>query len=225
MEIHFISDYVCPYCLVAKEALKKALEHTGVNASVTWHPFELTEEPKEQVDTWHDEVRRSHYQILKEPCRQLGLAMKLPPHVVPRPYTRLAFEGFFEAQAQGLGERYNDLVYRAYFIDEKDIGQIHVLCEIAEKAGLDPAAFRQALEAHTWSDKEKQAVRTAREEWKVTHVPTIYIDGQEAALEDYTVSAFEKLLKKHTAPDSLTTDQEESLGMSCSIDGHCGPAV
>ena len=26
MEILFISDYVCPYCLVAKEALKQALE-------------------------------------------------------------------------------------------------------------------------------------------------------------------------------------------------------
>ena len=61
-------------------------------------PFELTEEPKERVDTYHDETRKAHYQILKEPAGQLGLAMKLPPAVVPRPYTRLAFEGWYFAK-------------------------------------------------------------------------------------------------------------------------------
>ena len=35
MDIQFISDYVCPYCLVAKQALKAALAQTGLEAELT----------------------------------------------------------------------------------------------------------------------------------------------------------------------------------------------
>ena len=31
MQILFITDYVCPYCLVAKEALDQALEYLGLD--------------------------------------------------------------------------------------------------------------------------------------------------------------------------------------------------
>ena len=58
MEILFVSDYVCPYCLVAKEALRRALEKLGVEAKITEQPFELTPEPRERVDTYHDQRRR-----------------------------------------------------------------------------------------------------------------------------------------------------------------------
>ena len=72
MEILFISDYVCPYCLVAKEALDRALEKMGVQAHITYQPYELTPEPKERVDTYHDQRRRAGYQVLAEPCRIPG---------------------------------------------------------------------------------------------------------------------------------------------------------
>ena len=64
MEILFVSDYVCPYCLVAKEALHRALRKAGIPASITYQPYELTPEPKERVDTYHDQRRRASYQIL-----------------------------------------------------------------------------------------------------------------------------------------------------------------
>ena len=83
MKITFVSDYVCPYCLVAKEAMLRAVQELGIKPEITWHPFELTVEPKPRVDTYHDEERKAHYQVLKEPCRELGLDMKLPPAVVP----------------------------------------------------------------------------------------------------------------------------------------------
>ena len=186
MEILFISDYVCPYCLVAKEALDRALEKMGVQAHITYQPYELTPEPKERVDTYHDQRRRAGYQVLVEPCRQLGLDMKLPPRVIPRPYTRLAFEGWYYASGQGKAVAYNDLVYRAYFIREQDIGDISVLAELAEQVGLDKADFVKALEEGRYTETEGQAVRYAREVLKPKGVPTIYVDGKEIALNDYT---------------------------------------
>ena len=186
MEILFISDYVCPYCLVAKEALRRALDKMGVEAKIVYQPYELTPEPKERVDTYHDQRRRANYQILAEPCRQLGLDMKLPPKVIPRPYTRLAFEGWYYACDHGRGEEYNDSVYRAYFIREQDIGETTVLAALAEQVGLDPGDFTKALEEGRYTEKERQAVQYAREVLKPQGVPTIFVDGRKLNLNDYT---------------------------------------
>lgn len=195
VEVIFISDYVCPYCLVAKEALRQALAETGIEADVRFQPFELTEEPKPRVDTYHDKVRRSHYQVLVEPCRRLGLDMKLPPNVVPRPYTRLAFEGWFYAAERGMGERWNDLMYRAYFIEEKDIGEIDVLAELAADIGLDGADLADALREGRYTAREKAAVAHTRETWSPRGVPSIYMNGTKVQIAAFTVEEMAGLLR------------------------------
>lgn len=212
LQITFISDYVCPYCLVAKEALKQALEETGLFAEITWQPYELTPESRKQVDTWHDETRRAKYRILEEPCAQLGLPMKLPPKVVPRPYTRLAFEGWYYACDHGQGEHYNDLVYRAYFLEERDIGRMDVLTELARQAGLDGADFAAALERGDYTRREQEAVAYAREVLRPCGVPTIYINGEELTLQTYTKEEMVRLLQE--GPEAGAAP-----GFSCGPDG------
>lgn len=211
LNIIFISDYVCPYCLVAKEALKQALLETGLEAQITWKPFELTKEPRPRVDTYHDEKRKSHYQILIEPCRQLGLDMKLPPAVVPRPYTRLAFEGWFYACDHDAGDAYNELIYRAYFIDEKDIGEIAVLADLAESIGLDRADFTAALENGAYSESEKAAVAETESVWQPKGVPTIYINDEKIEISEYTKDEMIRILLYH--------DLAEGDGFFCGPDG------
>ncbi len=216
MNIVFVSDYVCPYCLVAKEALKAALEATGLESEITWQPCELTPEPRERVDTYHDETRRAHYQILVEPCRQLGLDMKLPPAVIPRPYTRKAFEGWYYACEKGRGETYNDLVYRAYFIEEQDIGETGVLAALARRAGLEPAAFTAALESGAYSQREREAVDYARNVLKVQGVPSIYIDGERITLHEFTKEEMIGILtereEKHRGPGFMCTGDVCTIG-------------
>ena len=195
MEILFITDYVCPYCLVAKVALEQALEATGLEANITYQPLELTPEPRERVDTWNDPRRRAGYKVLEEPCKKLDLPMKLPPHVIPRPYTRLAFEGWYFACDHGKGDQYADAMYRAYFMEELDIGDMAVLSSIAARLGLDADAFTAALEAGTYSKAEKEAVDYARNVLKPTGVPTIYIDGKKVELTEYTTEEMIRLLQ------------------------------
>ena len=52
--------------------------------------------------------------------------------------------------------------------------------------GLDKADFVKALEEGCYTETEGQAVRYAREVLKPKGVPTIYVDGKEIALNDYT---------------------------------------
>lgn len=213
LDILFVTDFVCPYCLVAKVALEQALEETGIEARIRVQPLELTPEPKERVDVCHDETRKQRYQILVAPARALGLDMKLPPSVRPRPYTRLAFEGLFFAADQGQDNVYADLVYRAYFEAEQDIGELDVLCSLARKAGLDTDAFRQALEAGTYTAQVKEAVDYSRNTLQVSGIPAIYLNDQPISIETYTKEEMVQLLQEG--------QDTSSGGFCCGIDG-CG---
>lgn len=195
MEILFVTDFVCPYCLVAKEALHLALEETGIQAEIILQPYELTPESRPRVDTWNDQRRREGYKRLIDPCEKLGLPMKLPPHVIPRPYTRRAFEGWFFADARGRGEEYADAAYKAYFYEEQDIGQIPVLRALAEKIGLDGAEFTAALEQGTYRRQEQEAAAFSRDVLKITGVPAIYLNGRKITLHDYSVEEMAALLR------------------------------
>lgn len=212
MHILFVSDYVCPYCLVAKEALKQALLETGLEPEITWQPLELTPEPKERVDTYHDEKKRAGYQILVEPCKLLGLDMKLPPKVVPRPYTRLAFEGWYYAQEKGRGEEFNDLVYRAYFIEEQDIGQMEVLTELARRVGLNGEEFTEVLQNGIYSQVEKEAVDYSRNTLKPGNVPAIYINDKRVSIQEFTKEEMIRILNEEAV-------ESDFPGFGCGEDG------
>ncbi len=213
LDILFVTDFVCPYCLVAKVALEEALKETGLEAEIRIQPLELTPEPRERVDTCHDEERKKRYQVLVEPAGALGLDMKLPPAVCPRPYTRLAFEGMFFARENGREDEYADLVYRAYFEAEQDIGEVEILCDIAVRAGLDRDGFRQALEEGTYTRQVREAVEYSRNELEVNGIPTIYLNGSKISLEEYTREEMIRILREG--------QEEIQGGLSCGIDG-CG---
>ena len=194
LEIIFATDYVCPYCIVGKAALKAAAKELNLEIRFITAPKELTVEPAPRVDTYHDLVRREHYQILVEPARQLGLDIKLPPAVVPRPYTRLAFEGHCYAEDMGRAEAYDDAVYRAYFIEEKDIEQVEILGDIAASVGLDRLEYLKCLKDGIYTQRHRIADAYTKENLKVKGIPTLFINGKKYEFEDYTIDDAKRIL-------------------------------
>jgi len=214
LDILFVTDFVCPYCLVAKTALEEALKELGAEASIVTQPFELTPENKKRVDTCHDEVRKARYQILVEPARALGLDMKLPPNICPRPYTRLAFEGWYFAQEKGLGDVYADLVYRAYFEKEQDLEDMAVLRRIAGEAGLEVEAFSKALSEGVYTKQFRTADAYSKNVIGAKSVPAIYINGEKISVSSYTKEEFIEILESGLAAMA-------EGGFACGADG-CG---
>ena len=211
LDILFVTDFVCPYCIVAEEALNQAMDEMGLLTQVRFWPMELTEEPKERVDTYNDPVRREHYKVLDEPVRKLGLDVKLPPAVIPRPYTRLAWEGWHYAKEKGLGDVYASRMYRAYFTDELDIGELDILVKIAGELGLDTEEFRNALLNGTYKEAEKEDNAYSKKVLQVRHVPTIYMDGQEVEIKEYTKEEMIRILTRvlETPSGSVSGEKQE----------------
>lgn len=198
LHIKIASDFVCPYCYVLEAMLEQV--RPELDLAIEYLPFELTEPPKPQVDTYNDPERRARYARELEPlCRQVGLQMCLPPKVVPRPYTRLAFQGLYEAREQSAEAAYCHRIFRAYFEEERDIGSLEELVSLAAEAGLEPETFRSALESGKWDAEEREAVRRGKQDLQVCVVPTLFLG--EHRLEGGTQSVQELLdwLRTHAA--------------------------
>ncbi|MCI0529526.1 MAG: DsbA family protein, partial [Nitrospira sp.] len=93
--------------------------------------------------------------------------------------SRLAQELGKWAESKGKGDEFHAAVFRAYFVDGKNIGKIPVLAELAESVGLPGKEAQEVLEARTF----EEAVDS---DWArayalgVTGVPTFVINGYGA---------------------------------------------
>ena len=59
LHIKIASDFVCPYCYVLEAMLEQV--RPELDLAIEYLPFELTEPPKPQVDTYNDPERRARY--------------------------------------------------------------------------------------------------------------------------------------------------------------------
>ena len=211
LDILFVTDYVCPYCILAKEALRRALDKLYLDAKITYQPLLL--KPKAPIKFNPDDPAiKKRFELLSSASRALDIDMKIPVNVNPRPVTRLAFEGWHYALEQGKGDEYADLMYRAYFVEEKNIGEIEVLKELAERIGLNGEEYVKIIESGKYTETVLAKDNASRNELKVKGVPTIYIDGTPIELNDYTVEEMVNI---------LSGLESVSGGMHCGDEG-CG---
>jgi predicted DsbA family dithiol-disulfide isomerase len=172
--IEVFSDFVCPFCYLAEQALADAVE--GRDTQICWQPFELRPEPTPTPRPEGDYLQSTWQEVVYPMAERMGVPIVLP-RVSPQPYSRRAFEGFAYATEHGLGQRYTEQVYRAFFVKQRDIGQPDVLAEIAAGLGLDTDEFRAALDSDRYAEMHQQARRRAHE-LGITTVPTFLVDDR-----------------------------------------------
>ena len=90
--------------------------------------------------------------------------------------SRLAQELGAWADTQPGGEAIHDALYRAYFVDAKNIGDVEVLMEIAASVGLDVEEARKVLEERRFTDAVDEDWAKSRA-YGVTGVPTFVAGG------------------------------------------------
>ena len=91
--------------------------------------------------------------------------------------SRLAQELAKWAESKGKGDEFHDAVFRAYFVDGKNIGKVDVLADTATSVGLPDEEARVVLESRTFrKEVDSDWVRTR--EMGVTSVPTFVINLQ-----------------------------------------------
>jgi predicted DsbA family dithiol-disulfide isomerase len=108
--------------------------------------------------------------------------------------SRLAQELGAWADGQPGGDAIHDALFRAYFVDAKDIGDPDVLVEIASSVGLPADQAREVLEKRTHQAAIDADWEKSRQ-YGVTGVPTFVI-GARGVVGAQPYEALEELVKR-----------------------------
>ena len=91
--------------------------------------------------------------------------------------SRLAQELGKWADTQPTGDAIHDALFKAYFVDGRNIGDAAVLLEIARAIGLDEAKAREVLEKRTFKAAVDEDWAKSRS-YGITGVPTFVTGGK-----------------------------------------------
>ena len=178
LQIKVYSDYVCPYCFFGEVVLERALQGMENKVEIEGMPFELRPYPNPTLKPEEDYLQTTWQNSVYPMAAQLDIDIVLP-RVSPQPYTHLAFGGYQYAKEKGRGEAYTHRMFTAFFQEERDLGDIEVLKNLAKELGLDEKEFGEALESGKYKEAHQRALRHAYEEVGVTAVPTFIIGNKK----------------------------------------------
>jgi predicted DsbA family dithiol-disulfide isomerase len=111
--------------------------------------------------------------------------------------SRLAQELGKWADTQPGGEALHDALFRAYFVEARDISQPAVLLDIVERLGLSVDGAREVLEKRTFETAVDADWALSRE-YGITGVPT-FVVGRYGVVGAQPYEALEALVKKAAA--------------------------
>lgn len=186
IRLDIFSDPVCPWCLVGKANLDRALaDHPEHPFSIQWHPFQLNPSmPAEGVDKRSylerafggaDRVDAVHAR-LTEMARVAGLNMD-PDSPKRIPNTLNAHRLIHWAGIEGVQTPVVSALFDAYWHQGRDIGDLDVLADVAELGGMDRAATLRLLQSDADRDDLIARDQDARQKG-VSAVPTFLIAQQ-----------------------------------------------
>jgi predicted DsbA family dithiol-disulfide isomerase len=122
--------------------------------------------------------------------------------------SHLALEAAEFASDKPQAWQFHRAMFKAYFEDLEDIGQVETILRVAESAGLDVPALEASLEAREFRERVDEGIAWARQ-IGVTGVPTFVIDDQHGVVgaqdHDVFVRVFEHLGKLPRKPETNST--------------------
>jgi predicted DsbA family dithiol-disulfide isomerase len=171
MHIDIVADVICPWCFVGKRRLERALAlRPDLRVTLSWHAFELN------PDLPSEGIPRALY--LSARFGSSGSAERLSANVYAAgrrvgigfaferiqrtPNTLRAHRLIHLAAKDGRAEQVVEGLFRAYFIEGLDTGNIDTLAAIAVRAGLDRFEVRRYLTSEAGSGEVRAEEQRAR---------------------------------------------------------------
>ena len=202
VKLDIISDPICPWCYIGKTLLDRALEAEPEHPfEIEWHPFQLNPDmPLVGMD------RRAYlegkfggkeqavkvYGQIDQHARDIGLeldlgAIKRTPNTL-NAHRLIHWAGIEQRQSMVISA-----LFRAYFKEGRDIGDVEVLADLADTCGMDAALVQRLLA----TDEDLEGIREKDAGFRkmgVNSVPTFIIAGQHAVPGAQSVEVWRKVI-------------------------------
>jgi predicted DsbA family dithiol-disulfide isomerase len=187
LSVDVISDVICPWCYIGKRRLEKAIAAFGGPVSVRWLPFQLNpamprggiprrEYRTKKFGSWErsQELDARVAAVGKEEGIDFAF-----DRIERTPNTLDAHQLIRRAADEGVQDPVVESLFRAYFIEGRDLSDRATLVHVVVAAGLD----RRTAEAVLTSGDDSESLRDAEEparRHRVDGVPYFLVNGSVA---------------------------------------------
>ena len=186
MQVEIWSDIVCPFCYIGKRKFEKALrefKHKD-HVVVHWRSYQLDPIAESQghenayaylarVKGQSLEWSVKMHQNVTEMAAAVGLDYHFEKAIVSNSHQ--AHRLIQLARLKGIDADVEELLFKAYFVEGKNIGDAETLVELAAKVGLNTNEAREAVNTEKFSTAIKADIE-AGEGFGLSGVPFFVFD-------------------------------------------------
>lgn len=202
MDVQIWVDFHCPYCMIGKRRLLRALEMLGIaDAHISLRSFFLNPDRDKPDGLPMADYIQAHYGGEPADIQQAFLALDklaraegFDMHMDRTMYghTMDAHRLLQAAKAQGLGQAFYDTAQQALFVQGKLLSDRQTLLDLAEQVGLSNA--QQVLDSDQFEQEVLEDDGQARQ-MKIDFVPYYVVDGVHHFSGDIQLPDYLQLLR------------------------------
>lgn len=234
MKVEIWSDVMCPFCYIGKRKFEAALAQFPQQdkIQVVWKSYQLTPDMVTQPDKTIHQFLAEHKGMsldaakemndrVTEMAQTVGLDYQLDQSVVANSFQAHQFVHF--AKQHGKQDEAEEMLFRAYFTDGKNIDDRDTLLGLGEEIDLDTAQLAESLDKQTFAGAVKQDIEEAQK-IGVRGVPFFVFNRAYGISGAQDSEAFLQTLERsysEWAKEHPELDLNVSSGPSCAPDGTC----
>jgi len=209
MRIDFVSDVVCPWCVIGLKSLEQALANAAdvVTPQIHFQPFELNPDMPREGQNVGEHIAQKYgadperskgtRDLIRTSAAAFGFAMNSGSD--SRIWNTFDCHRLLHwAGLHGQQPALKLALFTTHFSDGRDLGDPEVLVAAAASAGLNADAARDVLASDAYADDVRRDERFWREQG-ISAVPAVVIDGKYLITGGQPVEAFEKAIRSIAA--------------------------
>jgi predicted DsbA family dithiol-disulfide isomerase len=187
LTIDVVSDVVCPWCYLGEKRLEAAISEESEPVAVRWRPYQLDPTiPEGGLDRTEymerkfgrDGRLKTIHDNLVRLGNEVGLSFAFD-RIRRAPNTLDAHRLIRWSGSAGAQHEVVDRLFKAYFVEGRDIGDRAVLIDIARESGLDAGLVETLLDEGADADAVMSEIAEAQA-IGVTGVPFFIFAGRLA---------------------------------------------
>lgn len=230
MKVEIWSDVVCPFCYIGKRKFEKALEgfEAKDKVAIEWRSFQLDPDmeyiPGQSVHEYlgkrkgasEAEGKRMN-DAMTAMAKEVGLEYDFDKAIINNTFNAHRLLHF--AKEKGVQNEMKERLFRAYYTEGMNVGDIETLAQLGEEVGLQAEEIRTVLQ----SDKYAQDVlidQYKAQQVGARGVPFYVFNNKYAVSGAQPSEVFAQVLEKVWEEEKPVLINEQGEGF-CTVDGVC----
>lgn len=233
MKVDIWSDIRCPFCYVGKKKFEKALEKfpNSDEIEINWHSFQLdanlVSQPEKNPYEYFTEMKgvsleqaKAMHEHVKNAGKEAGIEFNFDDSKVANSYRGHLLIQL--AKSNNLGNEMEEVMFKAQFIEGKNIDDEATLLEIGQSVGLSEKEIQDALQSDDFAHAISQDGLIVRQ-LGISGVPFFVFNDKYGVSGAQQPELFLEVLEKSFAEYSAGDQGLKIInsGEQCDIDGNC----